>query len=77
MGCLRVSSASISALPTILTSAFSASDFLITIFSEALDDVSLTEVLVKLLNITNEQESPLDGTQTVGPKLSTSKAPKV
>ena len=34
-----------------------------TIFSETFDDVSFTKALEKWLSLTNEQESPLDGTQ--------------
>ena len=63
MGGLGVSSASLLALPGFLASAFGASDFLTTIFSETLKDVSLTNALEKWLSLTNEQESPLDGTQ--------------
>ena len=63
MGGLGVSSASILALPASLASAYGASDFLTTIFSETLVAVSLTKALEKWLSLTNEQESPLDGTQ--------------
>ena len=63
MGGLGVSSASLLALPTFLASAFGASDFLTTIFSEPCDDVLLTKALEKWLSLTNEHESPLDGTQ--------------
>ena len=63
MGGLGVSSASLLALPTFLSSAFGASDFLTTIFSEKFEDVSFTKTLEKWLSLTNEQESPLDGTQ--------------
>ena len=61
MGGLAVSS--LLALPASLASAFGASDFLTTIFSETFEDVSFTKSLEKWLSSTNEQESPLDGTQ--------------
>ena len=60
---LGVSSASLLALPAFLASTFGAGDFLTTIFSEAFEDVSCTKALEKWLSLTNEQESPLDGTQ--------------
>ena len=63
MGGLGVSSASLLALAAFLASAFGASDFLTTIFSETFEDVSFTKALEKWLSLTNEQESPLDGTQ--------------
>ena len=63
MGGLGVSSASLLALPDFLASAFGASDFLTTIFSGAFEDVSFTKALEKWLSLTNEQKSPLDGTQ--------------
>ena len=65
MGGLGVSSASLPALLAFLASAFGASDFLTTIFSETFEDVpiSFTKALEKWLSLTNEQESPLDGTQ--------------
>ena len=63
MGGIRVSSTSILALPAFLVSAFDASDFLTTIFSETFEDVPFTKALEKWLRLTNEQESPLDGTQ--------------
>ena len=63
MGGLGVSSTSLLALPAFLASAFGASDFLKTIFSETFEDVSFTRALQKWLSSTNEQESPLDGTQ--------------
>ena len=63
MGGLVISSASLLALPTFLASAFGASDFPKTIFSETFEDVSFTKALEKWLSSTNEQESPLDGTQ--------------
>ena len=63
MGCLRVSSASLLAVPACLVPAFGAGDFLTTIFSETFEDVSFTKALEKWLSLTNEQESPLDGTQ--------------
>ena len=63
MGSLWVSSASLLALPVFLASAFGASDFLTTIFSETFEDVSFTKALQKWLSLTNEQESLLDGTQ--------------
>ena len=58
-----VLSASLLALPAFLASAFGASDFLTTIFSETFEDVSFTKALERGLTLTNEQESPLDGTQ--------------
>ena len=64
MGYLGVSSASLLALPAFLASAFGASEFLTTIFSEWFDDVSFTKALEKWLSLMNIQESPLDGTQT-------------
>ena len=63
MGGLGVSSTSLSAHPRFLASAFGATDFLTTIVSEAFEDVSFTKVLEKLISLTNEHESPLDGTQ--------------
>ena len=62
MGGLGVLSASLLALAGILATAFGASDFLTMIFSETFEDVSFTKAL-ELLSLTNEQESPLDGTQ--------------
>ena len=64
MGGLGVSSASLLALPAFLASAFGASDFLSKIILESFDDVSFTRELQKRLSLTNEQERPLDGTQT-------------
>ena len=61
MGGLVVSSASLLALSAFLASAFGASDFPTTIFSETFDDVSFTKALEKWLSLTNDQESPLDG----------------
>ena len=46
-----------------MASAFNASDFFTTIFSETFEDVSFTKALEKWLSLTNEQESPLEGTQ--------------
>ena len=63
MGGLGVSSASLLALPGFLASTFGAGDFLTTIFSETFGNISLTKALEKWLSVTNEQESPLDGTQ--------------
>ena len=64
MGALGVSFPSLLALPAFLASAFSASDFLTTNFSETFEDVSFTKALEKWLSLTIEQESrPLDGTQ--------------
>ena len=63
MGCLGVASASLSALPAFLASAFGASELLSTIFSESFEDVSFTRALEKWMGLINEQESPLDGTQ--------------
>ena len=76
MGGLEVSSASLLALPAFVASAFGASDFLTTIFLETFDDFSLTNALEKWSSLTNEQESPLDGTQKIGHNLSSSKPPK-
>ena len=44
--------------------AFGASDFLWTNFSEPYEDVSFTKALENWLSLTNQQKSPLDGTQT-------------
>ena len=63
MGGLGVSTASLLALPAFLTPAFDAGDFLTTIFSETFEDVSFTKAFEKWLSLTNEQESPLGGTQ--------------
>ena len=63
MAGLGVSSASLLALRVFLASAFGASDFLTTIFSETFEDVSFTKALEEWLSLTNEQESLLDGTQ--------------
>ena len=63
MGGLGFSSASLLALPAFLASAFGASDFLTMIFSGTFEDVSFTKAFEKWLSLTNEQESPLDGTQ--------------
>ena len=63
MGGLGVSSASLLALPAFLASSFGASDFLTTIFSETFEEISFTKALEKWLSLTNQQESPLDGTQ--------------
>ena len=63
MGGLGVSSASILAFAASLTSAFGASDFLTTIFSGTIKNILFTKALEKWLSLTNEQESPLDGTQ--------------
>ena len=63
MGGLGVSSASLLALIAFLASAFGASDFFTTIFSKTFEDVSFTKTLEKWLSLTNEPESPLDGTQ--------------
>ena len=63
MGGLGVSSASLLALPSFLASGFGASDFLTTIFWETIEDVSFTKALEKWLSLTNEQDSPLYGTQ--------------
>ena len=51
MGGLGVSSASLLALPAFLASAFCASDFLTTIFSETFEDVPFTKALEKLLSL--------------------------
>ena len=63
LGGLGVSSASLIAPPAFLVSAFGASDCLTMIFSETIEDVSFTKALEKWLSMTNEQRSPLDGTQ--------------
>ena len=63
MGGLGFSFASLLAHPAFLASAFGASDFHTTIFSETFEDVSFTKALEKWLSLLNEQESPLDGTQ--------------
>ena len=63
MGGHGVSSASFLPFPAFLASAFGASDFLTTIFSDIFEEVSFTKALEKWLSLTNEQESPLDGTQ--------------
>ena len=63
MGGLGFSSASLLALPAFLASAFGACNFLTTIFLETFEDVSFTKALEKWLSLTNEQESPLGGTQ--------------
>ena len=76
MGGLGVSSALLLALPAFLASAFDASDFLTTIFSETIEDVSFTKAHQKRLSLTNEQESPLDGTKKNWKNLSSSKPPK-
>ena len=44
-----------------MASAFAASDFLPTIFSETVRDFPFTKTLGKWLSLTNEQESPLVG----------------
>ena len=62
-GGLGVSSAILLALPAFLASAFGASDFLTTVFSERFDDFSFPKALEEWLSLTNERESPLDGTQ--------------
>ena len=62
-GGFGLSSASLLALPAFLASAFGANDFLTTIFSKTFEDVSFTKALEKRLSLTNEQESPLYGTQ--------------
>ena len=63
MGDLGVSFASLLVLPGSLASVFGATDFLTTVFPEKFEDVSFTKALRKGLSLTNEQESPLDGTQ--------------
>ena len=65
MGGLGVSFASLLELPSFLASAFGASDFLTTFFSGTFEDVSFTKALEKWLSSTNEQESPLGGTQKI------------
>ena len=60
---LGVPSASVLALRAFWASASDASDFLTTIFVETFEDVSFTKTLEKWLSLTNEQESPIDGTQ--------------
>ena len=44
--------------------AFGAIDFLTTNFSEPYEDVPFTKALEKWLSLTNQQKSPLGGTQT-------------
>ena len=63
MGGLGVSSASLLALSAFLASAVGASDILTTIVSQTFEDVSFTKALEKWSSLTNEQESPLNGTQ--------------
>ena len=63
VGGLGVSSASLLALPAFLASAFGASDFLTTIFSETFEDFLFTKWLEKWLSLTNEQKNPLNGRQ--------------
>ena len=63
MGGVGVSSASLLALPAFLASAFGASDILTMIFSETFEDVLFEKALEKFLTLTNEQESPSDGSQ--------------
>ena len=63
MGCLGDSSASLLPLPGFLASAFGASGFVTTFFSETFEDVSFTKTPEKWLSLTKEQESPLGGTQ--------------
>ena len=65
LGSLGVSSASLLALHSFSASAFGANDFLTTIFSDTFENISFTKALEKWLSLTNEQESPLDGTQHV------------
>ena len=65
---LGVPSASIIAFPAFLATAFGASDFLTTIFSETFEDVSFTKALEKWLRSANEQERLLDGTQKNWPQ---------
>ena len=80
IGGLGVSCASLLALPAFLASAFGASDFLTTIFSETFEDVPFTKVLEKWLNLTNEQESPMECPMVlkrIGHNLSTSKPPRI
>ena len=55
MGGLGVSSASLLALLDFLASAFGASDFLTTIFSDTFEDVLFTKALEKWLSLMNEQ----------------------
>ena len=63
MGGLGVSFASFLAPPALLASAFGASDFLTVIFLETFEDVSFTKAFENWLRLTNEQESPLNGSQ--------------
>ena len=77
LGGLVASSASLLALPAFLASASGASDYLTTFFLETIEDVLFTKALEKWLSLTNEQESPLDGTKKNGHNLSTSKPPKI
>ena len=79
MGCLGVSSASLLVFPAFLASAFGASDFLTTIFSETFEDVSFTKALEKWLSLTNEQESLFLSMEPrkIGHNLFSSKPPKI
>ena len=60
---LGVSSALLFVLPALMASAFGNSDFLTTISSESFQDVSFKKAIEKWLNLPNELESPLDGSQ--------------
>ena len=63
LGGLKMSSASLLALPVFLISAFGAPDFLETIFPETFELFSLTRQLGKWLVVTNEPEAPIEDTQ--------------
>ena len=74
---LGVSSASLLALSAFLSSAFRATDFLTTVFSENFGNVSFTKTLERWLRLTNEQEVLSMEPRKNGHNLSTSKAPKI
>ena len=64
-GGFGVSFATFFALPAFLTSYFGASDFLTTISSKTLEDVTLKKTLANWQSLTREQESPLEGTRKI------------
>ena len=76
MGGLGVSSASLLALPAFSASAFGASDFLTTIFSETIEDVSFTKALENWLSLMNEQVLSMEP-RKIGHYLSSSKPSKI
>ena len=51
--------------PAFFYSAFGASDFPTTIFSETIEDVSFTKALENWLSWSNEQKCPPHGTQKI------------